>query len=465
MKASNNTTFGLLLANHPNRHGYYPVMLRITRNRKTRRIKTDFEVRKSDWNQKARNYRYVRDCCPSAEQMNRQLFDLIGKYRSAYLKLKEEGRASVDSIIEHVRGSETSESFYQYALQQTRVIYDGGGIRSWKKYNSFCHKLKAFMDCNGMHDLTFVELSPALLSQFDAFLHRLPNERYPGKLLHPNTIFVNLNVFKTLVNRAIRIDDKLRFEANPFLKYKYGSVKTEKAKLDAAEIEAIKSLPLESGSPVWHCRNYFLFSFYCAGIRVGDLIQLRWCNVSNQGRLRYQMGKNHKIRDLALIPESLAILKNYAGDQKQPQDYIFPILNPSLPWARYVTQSEKDTMTPDMKRHFFTTISSKNAMINKNLTRMARMAGIPKKLSFHMARHSFAKYAKEKGLDNLEVKALLAHSNLSTTQNYMGEFETEKTDAALISVFSDDRLEAELLSRLQQLSPHRLRSLLGKLQY
>ncbi|MBO7379390.1 MAG: tyrosine-type recombinase/integrase, partial [Bacteroidales bacterium] len=141
-----------------------------------------------------------------------------------------------------------------------------------------------------------------------------------------------------------------------------------------------------------------------------------------------------------------------------------PILNPSLPWARYVTQSEKDTMTPDMKRHFITTISSKNAMINKNLTRMARMAGIPKKLSFHMARHSFAKYAKEKGLDNLEVKALLAHSNLSTTQNYMGEFETEKTDAALISVFSDDRLEAELLSRLQQLSPHRLRSLLGKLQ-
>lgn len=463
MKSKNNTTFGFLLANHPNRHGYYPVMLRITRDRKTKRLKTDFEVKKCDWNQRAKNYRYVRDSCPEAEQINRHLFELLGKYRSAYLKLKEEGIASVENIFERVMDSETSESFYQYALQQTRFIYEGGGIRNWKKYNSFCHKLKTFMDGQGMHDLTFAELTPSLLAQFDAFLHRIPNEKFPEKLLHPNTIFVNMNAFKTLVNRSIQIDNKLRSEANPFLKYKYGGVKTEKARLDAAEIEAIKSLPLEQGSRIWHCRNYFLFSFYCAGIRAGDLIQLRWCNISAQGRLSYQMGKNHKVRDLALIPESQAILKYYAASDTVATDYVFPLLDSKAPWARYVTQNEKDTMTPDMKRHLFTTISSKNAMINKNLTRMARMAGISKKLSFHMARHSFAKFAKDKGLDNLEVKALLAHSNLSTTQHYMGDFETEKIDAALISVFSHDDQDAELLSRLQRLPPERLRALIDKL--
>lgn len=59
----------------------------------------------------------------------------------------------------------------------------------------------------------------------------------------------------------------------------------------------------------------------------------------------------------------------------------------------------------------------------------------------HISRHSFAKMAKDKGLDNLEVKALLAHSNLATTQRYMGEFDTAHNDAALEKVFlpTDER--------------------------
>ena len=48
--AQGNTTFGFELANHPNRFGFYPIMLRITRDRKKKRVKTGLEVKKSDWN-------------------------------------------------------------------------------------------------------------------------------------------------------------------------------------------------------------------------------------------------------------------------------------------------------------------------------------------------------------------------------------------------------------------------------
>lgn len=463
MKKRNNTTFGFQLANHPNRHGYYPVMLRVTSNRKTKRIKTDFEVKKVDWNQKAKNYKYVRESCPMAEELNRRLFEQISKYRYYYLQLKEEGRSSIDDIINYIRGNTIGGSFYQYCLQQTQTIYDNGGIRNWKKYNSFCHKLKSFMDNAGMEDISFAQLSPSLLSQFNAFLHKVPNGRCPEKRLHPNTIFVNMNAFKALVNRAVLIDGKLRSESNPFLRYKYTGVKTQKAKLDVDEIAAIKSLSLKETSAMWHCRNYFLFSFYCAGIRLGDLVQLRWSNVTCRNRLVYQMGKNHKVRDISLVPESMAILEHYKTDCAAPTDYIFPLLSASAPWAGYVTQAEKDTMSPDLKKRLFTTISSRNAMINRNLARIAQQAGISKKLTFHMARHSFAKIAKDKGLDNLEVKALLAHSNLTTTQTYMGEFETKKLDDALNAVFSHEDQEAVLLGQLRNLDPGRLRSLLEKL--
>ena len=55
--AKGNTTFGFMLANHPNRFGFYPIMLRITRDRVTRRVKTGGEVKKADWNQQAQNHK------------------------------------------------------------------------------------------------------------------------------------------------------------------------------------------------------------------------------------------------------------------------------------------------------------------------------------------------------------------------------------------------------------------------
>ena len=65
----------------------------------------------------------------------------------------------------------------------------------------------------------------------------------------------------------------------------------------------------------------------------------------------------------------------------------------------------------------------------------------------HISRHSFAKMAKDEELDNLEVKALLAHSNLATTRRYMGEFDTAHNDAALEKVFlpTDERSEVDCL--------------------
>ena len=104
-------------------------------------------------------------------------------------------------------------------------------------------------------------------------------------------------------------------------------------------------------------------------------------------------------------------------------------------------------MPADLKRRMFQVIGAKNALINKELHKMKEMAGIDKPISFHISRHSFAKMAKDKGLDNLEVKALLAHSNLATTQRYMGDFDTAHNDAALEKVFmpTDERSEEDRL--------------------
>ena len=465
MATKSNTTFGFMLANHPNRFGFYPVMFRITRDRKTKRVKTGLEVKKADWNQKAKNYKHFRASCTDCEVKNQMLVDILKKYQQTYSELKEDGMATSDNIINKVKSGEVSESFLAYAKNRTQEIFNAGGVRNWKKYNGFCNKLESFLAANRKKDVLFADITPSFLSDFDAYLHTLPNERQPEKLLHPNTIQVVLNIFKTLINKAVSIDKKMKPEDNPFLAFKYKGVKTEKAKLNADELEALQDLELEEDSLIWHCRNYFFFSFYCAGIRAGDLIQLRWCNIKD-GRLNYQMGKNHKIGDLELVPQALDILKYYYSDSVKPTDYIFPLLDNTKVWASYITQEDKDRMKPDMKKDMFNTISAKNALINKELAKMQKLAGIDTKISFHISRHSFAKAAKENGLDNLEVKALLGHTNISTTQKYIGDFDVSRTDKALESVFAPANKEdeaAKVLKQLQVLSPDVLAQVLKQL--
>jgi len=458
------TTFGFELNSRPTRNQTYVIMLRITQNRKLKRIKTTVEIkRKSDFNPKAKQENWIRTTEPNHKSWNRALAKELEKAKSTYRDLIEDGIATPDRIKTTLQAGERTTSFLQYAKDRTRDIYQAGGFRNWKKYNGFCNKLEGFLtDKNGnIKDLTFAELTPAFLSKFEAHLHTLKNERKPDKKLHQNSIHVIFNIFKTLVNRAIEIEGLMKPEKNPFMAFSCKGIKTMKEKLNEDEIRLIVGLSLPEGSLIWHCRNYFLFSFYCAGIRAGDLIQLRWGNISSEGRLIYEMGKNHKTKDIVLVSQAKEILSKYYSDEAKQSDYIFPLLDNDEEYSKAINQDEKDTMSTGLKVKLFSKVSAKNALINKELGKIAKLAGIEKKVSFHISRHSFAKIAKDKKIDNNSLKALLAHSNINQTEAYMGGFDTSVNDTALQTIFEDVKSpKAELLALLGKMKPEDIEALL-----
>ncbi|WP_304649710.1 tyrosine-type recombinase/integrase, partial [uncultured Duncaniella sp.] len=59
-----------------------------------------------------------------------------------------------------------------------------------------------------------------------------------------------------------------------------------------------------------------------------------------------------------------------------------------------------------------------------------------KPLSMHISRHSFAHIAQESGAESSAIKNILGHTNLATTERYMGSFNTSKTDETLRNVFA-----------------------------
>lgn len=457
------TTFTFELNNKPNKMGKYAVLLRITQGRKLKRLKTSIELnKKSDWNNKKKE---IRQSEPNHTKWNEVLESELEKVKSTYRELRETGLATSDRIKEEVTASEKTTSFLQYARKRSQDIYDAGNIRNWKKYNSFCNKIEAYQTNKRgkLQDLTFNELTSSYLAKFEVHLRSLPNERHPAQVLHPNTVQVHLNIFRTLVRRAIEVDKLMKAEKNPFLSFKYQGVKTSKEKLNLEEIIAIQALDLPEGSLIWNCRNFFLFSFYCAGIRISDLLQLRWGNISSD-RISYEMGKNHKTRDLKLVNQAQEILRYYYSENIKPTDYIFPMLDNSAIWAKAITQAEKDVLPAEIKKALFNQIGAKNALINKELKKIALQANISKKLSFHISRHSFAKVAKQKGMDNFIVKNLLAHSNMATTERYMRNFDTSENDKALESIFERSTIsqEEELLQLFSRMTPEEKSSLIQK---
>lgn len=428
-------TFRFELNGRPTKNKTYVVYLRVTVGGKRKLIKTMVELaRPSDFNAKCKGENWVRGGVRDAKVLNSQLANILAKAKETYKELDKEGEVTTVALAKEMNTETVSPSFMEFARERAQMIYDNGGWRNWRKYCGLINKLDVFRKKRRMADITVADMTVELLTRFDNFLHKWENEREPGKLLHPNTIEVQFNILRTLIHRAIEVGI-MEASKDPFLVFKYKGVKTIKEKLDDSEMERIINLELEEGSLIWHCQNYFLFSYYCAGIRAADLIQLRWGNVTGSGRLHYQMGKNHKERDLLLVDQAVEILRHYHREDAKATDYIFPLLSNDAEYAGYVTQADKDRMRPELRHKMYQDISSKNALINKYLKKIAEKAEIEKPLSMHISRHSFAHIAQEAGAESSAIKNILGHSNLATTERYMGSFDTSKTDETLRNVF------------------------------
>lgn len=461
MNANMATTFTLEIKKAPTSQGQFPIFIRITKERRHKRIKTSVALsRLADWNPKgSKNQNWVRTSEKNASKWNDALAKELEEAKALY---REDKQASIDALAKKVKNQSTSTSFLAYAKAQVEEL-NALGRSNAKHYGTFCKKFEAFLATEGRKDIAFSELSPSIITSFESFLNKEISEKAKkeAQRLHPNYIRTLLVKFRALVNKAIK-DELMQVEKYPFKNHPIPKeIETGKEALDASEIDAIKALEYPEGSWMWHTKNAFLLSFYCAGIRAGDLLQLRWRNVKDEcARLEYVMGKNHKQKNIPIVSQARAILALYRTEESKPSDYIFPLLDSA---ERYAKDSDVDTMPVALKKQLFSQIYSKNALLNRNLKKIASEAGISKNLSFHISRHSFASLARENAVPSKVVQEALAHSSLTTTERYLHSFSTEEVDNALQGMFDSKKKEDLLLDALRRMDDKELERILAKL--
>jgi site-specific recombinase XerD len=147
------------------------------------------------------------------------------------------------------------------------------------------------------------------------------------------------------------------------------------------------------------CSSYhrvILMTLYGTGLRREELSRLKVTDVDSQRMvIHVRRGKGNKDRDVTLSPRLLEVLRAYWRWRK-PQVYLFPSL--------YRNRPEQP-------------ITSKT--IWYAVREAARRAGIKKKVSPHMLRHSWATHLLERGTDLKTIQVLLGHVDLEATTIYL----------------------------------------------
>jgi integrase/recombinase XerD len=134
-----------------------------------------------------------------------------------------------------------------------------------------------------------------------------------------------------------------------------------------------------------------IMTAYSAGLRVGELLNLRPADIDSKRMLiRVFQGKGRKDRVTLLSNKLLELLRKYYL-QYHPHEYLFQ----GISGGRYSERS-----------------------IQNVLKRACGDAGIRKHVTMHALRHSFATHLLEHNTDLRYIQELLGHTNPKTTQIY-----------------------------------------------
>ena len=441
----------------PYSNGEYPIYIRIYLNAKSSYVSIGYSIPQNAWNpdksevweskpsltekmkeslskEEIKAFRKLQSSIillPNAQKINSDIRAKIGELESLQNKLSANQESISSGILKSKADKKditekSRKDFLLYVEEVAKRKFEGKQIRTNEKYSVLLKKLKAFRKDK---PLPIEELTTSLLNEFQMYLQKEGS--------HQNYIHVNLKALRTIIQKdAIKEDKILSPEKNPFIWFTMPKIlPTHKEKLDINEILKIEKLDLNKESYLNHVRNAFIFSLYNAGIRIGDLLQLKWCNIKEDGRLEYNMGKTGKERSIKILPPALKILKLYESSKEKESDYIFPFLDNNAPYSKLISPEDFQKASPQLVEILFKKLESIAVVFNKELKSIAIKAEIKKNLSSHIARHSFADIARKK-VSVYDIKMMLGHSSVSITEAYLKSLDNDSMDKAMEEVFS-----------------------------
>lgn len=357
--------------------------VRVSIKNKVYYIGTGVKVLKSEW-----KYDHVINR-PDSDELNERLA-IITKAIAEEVndRLNRNDEVNVCSIRNAVLGVRTyydvgkeytiSAPFLEWWEERMSVL--GLSKGTLKHYKTTLSHIRA---CGYL--LRWRDVTVENIRRFDAYLHelRIDNSivRAHGEsvALTQGTIHNQHKNLKAMIRRAI---SEGKLNSNPYDKM-HGEIKRGDKEtveyLTIDELHRIESLKLRGGMQEL-ARDLFVFQAY-TGMGFSDMQSFSISECQSDGKRffvakdRIKTGVTYYIQ---LLPPALAVAQKYGGDIPRVNDQVY----------------------------------------NRALKELALMAGISKRVTSHVARHTFATWMLHNEVPIERVAKMLGHSNIRQTQRY-----------------------------------------------
>lgn len=329
----------------------------------------DLYVQPEEWDEVKQCARITKDR-EKERRINAILTKQKGRIEDLFFEARMSGTALTPSIfIEELDNKPVLESlvgFIEKEIQNERADREASTI---KQYGTLLMHLKGFRPA-----ATFGDISFEFVQEFDRWLKK--------KDIGENARAKYHTMFRKFILLAIK---KRRRITNPYLEFKAKSVDVERTWLNVEEVDDLVQLykSVTLGKQLQRALRQFLFQVFTS-VRVSDIHLLTHQDV--QGSMLVLMPqKTRNLRKVVKIPLSDFSLQ-LISEADGKGDLLF-------------------TALPD-------------PTTNKYLKEIARAVGIKKRMTTHVGRHTFGFLYLVMGGKLEELREIMGHSDLKTTQIY-----------------------------------------------
>lgn len=367
----------------------YPIIIRLSCNRRTTAIPMNISIPKEMWVQ-GKFGMEVKKSFPHAALINADLLRSISIVNDCILQLERTGEIESMTVIELkeyiissskgtrdkvIEKESTGTNFVNYFREVMNLI-DNNRTREL-----YLETLKKIIKYSG-EDLTFEEMNVHWLKMFNNYL----KNGCPSV----NARSIHLRNIRKVFNSAI--DDEL-VSVYPFRKYKIESKKeSDTMPLSVDQMIAIRDYKTTSKT-IEMSRDIFMITFYLIGINSSDLY-----NLKKGKRCTYTRNKTGKKYDIGLQPEVLEMIEKYKDDKMM---FNF--------------------------HEIYGDAHSMNSRVNQNLKKIGKEIGEPSLKLYH-ARHTHATLARKiLHVSKEDVAQMLGHGSFDVTDVY-ARYDSEQID-------------------------------------
>lgn len=403
------TTAVILAQNREKANGTYPVKLRVTYDRKNYKYGTVVSLSKDDFDKATgKNTRAEHKKNKlKLEAIEARAVSIISELPEFTFKAFGDKWYNMTPATQ----GDPKDVFFAFEL----VIKDmerQNRIGNADAYKFAKKSLKHFTQTETLH---FDKITVSFLKDYEAAMTSGTKDKKGNSL---TTVGYYMRCLRAVYNTAIATG-VVRPDLYPFGtmkngKYAIPSPRNIKKALPLQEIKKIFDYtPVSDAESMY--RDLWIFSYLCNGANMKDVCLLKYSDISRDTITFRRAKTSNTNRDTkpitAAYTDKLRGIVERWGNTPEPTAFVFPFLQHS-----------------DSQRDIKNKGNQVIKMVNKYINRIAKVVEIPGHITTYTARHSYATTLKNAGVNVSFISESMGHSDIKTTESYLGSIEDDQRD-------------------------------------